>query len=199
MKTLRTLSTLAKPLLSRRPRRRSSAVFQGPVGPPGEAGGRLRPAIVAAASPGEPRIDGPAIRLRRACRGPRLAAGSRLDHRRRPGQERSHDRRTQRLPAAGHRSDVAPRRPGARPGDEPAGSLLQGLACLLRDVRPLRQLARRRGWRLRRQRPQRQAAPGPEGDHERDGIAHHAQSPRNAAATTRRDAANCSTACRWAT
>ena len=34
----------------------------------------------------------------------------------------------QRLPAAGHRGDVAPRRVGARIGDEPAGPLIQRLA-----------------------------------------------------------------------
>src|SRR5262249_43221822 len=116
---------------------------------PGKAGDRLRAAVVAQAGPGEPGVHGPAIRLRRAGGGPGMAAAARAHHRRGPGQERAQRRRAQRASATGDRGDVEPRRPGAGPGDEPAGALVQGLAWLLRDVRPLRHADRRRGWAVR--------------------------------------------------
>ncbi len=70
------------------------------------------------------------------------APRSRHHHRRRPGQERPVDRGPARLPAAPGRGRPRPRRADPRPGDEPAGPLLQGLAPTAGAVRPLP----RRSW-----------------------------------------------------
>ena len=90
-------------------------------------------------------------------------------HRRRPGQERPVDRGPARVPAAAGRGRPRPRRADPRPGDEPAGPLVQGLAPAAGAVRPLPRPAGRRRRGLRPDRPHRPAPARPARDDERGG------------------------------
>ena len=166
---------------------------------PGQTRHRLRTAIVAAAGAGESRIDGPAIRPGGLRPGPGLAGRARDRHRRGPRTERHTGRQPFGVSAAPGRSHAGPRRHRAGPGDEPAGTLLQGLASPAGTVRHLRRAAGRPGRRVRSQRSQRSDAVGTQGHDERGRIAHDAQSPGPRPRSTRRNAARCFTACRWAT
>ena len=90
-----------------------------------------------------------------------------VSHRRGPGPQRQERRGAQRLPPPARRGYYGPRRPGARPGDEPAGALQQGLAPPAGGLRRLRRPAGRPGRRLRLPRRQRPAPARVKRDNER--------------------------------
>src|SRR5262249_54079215 len=97
----------------------------------GETRGRLCAAVIAEAGAGKSRIHGATICVRRPGGCPRLAARTGACYGRGPRQEWPLGRRTHRVSAAGHGSDAQSCRSGARPGNEPAGAVFEGLACLL--------------------------------------------------------------------
>ena len=97
----------------------------------------------------QPRVGRPAVPAPPPGRRARLGRRPGPGHRRRPGVQRPVRREPARLPAAAGRGLARPRRHRLRPGDEPAGPVVQGLAPAAGAVRPVPGPARRRRRRLR--------------------------------------------------
>src|SRR5947209_3649362 len=108
----------------------SRPVPEDPAVAPGPRRRRLRPAIDTPAGGRAPRVDRTTVRVGRPGYVPRLAGGTDPGDRRRPGQERPDRRGPPRVPAAAGRGRPGPRRHHPRPGDEPVGPVVQGLASV---------------------------------------------------------------------